>query len=131
MPELELTSESFEHGDPIPERHTCSGKGTSPPLAWSSVPDGTRTLALIVHDADAPSGDFVHWLAWNIDPADGGIAEDKPDPAPPAPVRRRGTGRTATTSVFTRSTQSSTSRRAPPASSSRMRSRGTSSRRPS
>jgi Raf kinase inhibitor-like YbhB/YbcL family protein len=80
MPELELTSESFEHGDPIPERHTCSGKGTSPPLAWSSVPDGTRTLALILHDPDAPSGDFVHWLAWNIDPADGGIEENKPAP---------------------------------------------------
>ena len=44
------------------------------------MPDGTRTLALIVHDADAPSGDFVHWLAWNIDPADGGIEEDKPAP---------------------------------------------------
>jgi Raf kinase inhibitor-like YbhB/YbcL family protein len=80
MPELELTSESFEHGEPIPERHTCSGEGTSPPLAWSFLPDGARTLALIVHDPDAPSGDFVHWLAWNIDPADGGIEEDKPAP---------------------------------------------------
>jgi Raf kinase inhibitor-like YbhB/YbcL family protein len=80
MPELELTSESFDHGEPIPERHTCSGNGSSPPLGWDFVPEGTRTLALIVHDPDAPSGDFVHWLAWNIDPADGGIDEDKPAP---------------------------------------------------
>ena len=63
MPELELTSDSFKPGEPIPERHTCSGEGTSPPLAWSSVPEGSRTLALIVHD-----------------PADGGIEENKPAP---------------------------------------------------
>jgi Raf kinase inhibitor-like YbhB/YbcL family protein len=81
MPEFELTSESFEHGEPIPGRHTCSGEGTSPPLVWSFVPEGTRTLALIVHDPDAPSGDFLHWLAWSIDPSDGGIEEDRPAPA--------------------------------------------------
>lgn len=80
MPELELTSDSFEPGEPIPERHTCSGEGTSPPLTWSFVPEGTRTLTLIVHDPDAPSGDFVHWLAWNIDPTDGGIEEGTPAP---------------------------------------------------
>lgn len=80
MPELELTSDSFSEGEPVPERHTCSGDGASPPLAWSGVPDGTRTMALIVHDPDAPSGDFVHWLAWNIDPADGGIEEGTPAP---------------------------------------------------
>jgi len=80
MPEFDLTSESFEHGESIPERHTCSGAGTSPPLAWSSVPEGTRAMALIVHDPDAPSGDFVHWLAWNIAPDDGGIDEDAPAP---------------------------------------------------
>lgn len=80
MPELELKSDSFERGEPIPERHTCSGEGTSPPLTWSFVPEGTRSLALIVHDPDARSGDFVHWLAWNIDPANGGIEENKPAP---------------------------------------------------
>jgi Raf kinase inhibitor-like YbhB/YbcL family protein len=81
MAELELTSESFDHGEPIPERHTCSGEGTSPPLGWDFVPEGTRTLALIVHDPDAPSGDFVHWLAWNIDPAGDRMDEDVPAPA--------------------------------------------------
>jgi Raf kinase inhibitor-like YbhB/YbcL family protein len=81
MAELELTSESFEHGEPIPEHHTCAGEGKSPPLAWSSAPEEARAMALIVHDPDAPSGDFVHWLAWNIDPDDGGIDEDTPAPA--------------------------------------------------
>ncbi|MGH2984472.1 MAG: YbhB/YbcL family Raf kinase inhibitor-like protein [Solirubrobacterales bacterium] len=81
MPKLGLKSDSFEYGEPIPERHTCSADGASPPLTWSFVPEGTRTMALVLHDPDAPSGDFVHWLAWNIDPADGGIEGDKPAPA--------------------------------------------------
>jgi Raf kinase inhibitor-like YbhB/YbcL family protein len=79
--ELELTSESVADGEPIPERHTCSGDGASPPLAWSGVPEGAQAMGLIVHDPDAPSGDFVHWLAWNLDPADGGIEENTPAPA--------------------------------------------------
>ena len=79
-PELELTSESFENGEPIPQRHTCAGEGKSPPLSWSLVPEGTRTMALIVHDPDAPSGDFVHWLAWNIDPESGRLDEGVPAP---------------------------------------------------
>jgi Raf kinase inhibitor-like YbhB/YbcL family protein len=81
MPDLELTSTAFDHGEPIPVKHTGDGEGTSPPLAWSRVPDGTRSLALIVHDPDAPSGDFTHWVAWNIDPAAGGLEEGVPAPA--------------------------------------------------
>jgi Raf kinase inhibitor-like YbhB/YbcL family protein len=81
VPDLELTSESFEHGEPIPERHSCSGEDASPPLVWSSPPEEARSMALIVHDPDAPSGDFVHWLAWGLDPADGGIEENSPAPA--------------------------------------------------
>ncbi len=80
MPDLELTSPAFDDGEPIPAKHTADGKGTSPPLAWDFVPEGTRTLALIVHDPDAPSGDFVHWLAWNIDPESGGLDEGVPAP---------------------------------------------------
>jgi Raf kinase inhibitor-like YbhB/YbcL family protein len=73
MPDLELTSEAFDEGDPIPEKYSCDGEDVSPALAWSSVPEGTRAIALIVHDPDAPSGDFTHWLAWNIDPEPGGL----------------------------------------------------------
>ena len=81
MPELELTSPAFGDGEPIPERHSCDGENTSPPLAWKFIPDGTRSLALIVHDPDAPSGDFLHWLAWNIDPHPGGLDEGASAPA--------------------------------------------------
>jgi Raf kinase inhibitor-like YbhB/YbcL family protein len=80
MPDLELTSPAFDDGDPVPEKHTADGDGSSPPLQWNFVPEGTRTMALIVHDPDAPSGDFIHWLAWNIDPDPGGLDEGMPAP---------------------------------------------------
>jgi Raf kinase inhibitor-like YbhB/YbcL family protein len=75
MPDFELSSSAFDAGQPIPRKYTCEGENAAPPLSWSSPPDGTRSLALIVHDPDAPSGDFVHWVAWNIDPAAGGLEE--------------------------------------------------------
>ena len=70
-----LTSTAFDDGAPIPARHTCDGEDVSPPLSWSEVPDGARSLALIVDDPDAPSGTFLHWLAWGVDPAAGGLTE--------------------------------------------------------
>jgi Raf kinase inhibitor-like YbhB/YbcL family protein len=81
MPDPELTSGAFEDGEPIPTKYTCDGEDASPPLTWSSLPDGTRSLALIVHDPDAPSGDFLHWLAWNIDPEPGALGEGETPPA--------------------------------------------------
>ena len=75
MPDPELTSTAFADGAKIPVKYTGDGKDVSPPLAWSFLPEGTRSLALIVHDPDAPSGDFTHWVAWNIDPEPGGLGE--------------------------------------------------------
>jgi Raf kinase inhibitor-like YbhB/YbcL family protein len=75
MPSPELTSTAFADGAAIPVRYTGDGANISPPLAWSFLPEGTRSLALIVHDPDAPSGDFTHWVAWNIDPEPGGMDE--------------------------------------------------------
>jgi Raf kinase inhibitor-like YbhB/YbcL family protein len=80
MTDVELSSTAFEEGQPIPERYSCDGDNASPPLSWTSLPEGTRSLALIVHDPDAPSGDFTHWLAWNIDPGSDGLEEDVPAP---------------------------------------------------
>jgi Raf kinase inhibitor-like YbhB/YbcL family protein len=71
----ELTSTAFADGAEIPVKYTGDGRNVSPPLAWSFLPEGTRSLALIVHDPDAPSGDFTHWIAWNIDPDPGGLDE--------------------------------------------------------
>lgn len=65
---LSLTSEAFQSGQPIPVQYTCDGADQSPPLAWSDPPAGTRSLALIVDDPDAPSGLFRHWGAYDIAP---------------------------------------------------------------
>jgi Raf kinase inhibitor-like YbhB/YbcL family protein len=88
MPDLELTSTAFADGASIPTKYTGDGANLSPPLAWAFVPEGTRSLALIVHDPDAPSGDFVHWLAWDIDPEPGGL--DGGAPAPTEGANGRG-----------------------------------------
>src|SRR5215216_6378892 len=74
---IELTS-SFEPGAVVPANNTCSGKNVSPPLAWSGVPAGARSLALLVEDPDAPGGTFVHWTAYDIDPGAGGLQEGEP-----------------------------------------------------
>ncbi len=69
MKELTITSSAFADGKAIPARYACDGPDISPPLAFGAVPDGTRSLALIVDDPDAPVGTWVHWVMWNV-PAD-------------------------------------------------------------
>ena len=81
MTEFTLSSAAFAHGDEIPRRHTCEGEDISPALSWSDPPTGTRALALIVDDPDAPRGTFTHWVAWNIDPIAGGLGEGQSAPA--------------------------------------------------
>jgi Raf kinase inhibitor-like YbhB/YbcL family protein len=66
---LRLTSGAFNHGGRIPDKHSKQGGNVSPPLAWSGLPAATQSLALIVDDPDAPSGLFVHWVAYAIPPA--------------------------------------------------------------
>lgn len=75
--DLTITTPAFEHGAPIPTRHTTEGDDVSPELAWSNVPEGTRQLALVCHDPDAPlTHGFTHWVLYGI-PADAtGIPED-------------------------------------------------------
>lgn len=60
---LEVTSEAFDDGGTIPQRYTCDGQDTVPPVSWSGLPDGTEQVAVTVTDPDAPGGTFVHWLA--------------------------------------------------------------------
>ncbi|HEV3226531.1 MAG TPA: YbhB/YbcL family Raf kinase inhibitor-like protein [Acidimicrobiales bacterium] len=62
---LTLTSSAFGSGEPIPKQFTCDGAGTSPPLAWGAVPQGTVELAIVVTDADANG--FVHWAIGGLD----------------------------------------------------------------
>jgi Raf kinase inhibitor-like YbhB/YbcL family protein len=65
-PGIELTSSAFGAGQPIPAKYTCAGQETSPPLAWADVPAGTKSLALLVEDPDAPGGTYTHWTVYGI-----------------------------------------------------------------
>lgn len=63
-----LTSSAFNEGAAIPPLYTCEGQDVSPPLAWTAPPDGTKSLALINDDPDAPGKTWVHWVVYNIPP---------------------------------------------------------------
>jgi Raf kinase inhibitor-like YbhB/YbcL family protein len=68
-----LISSAFADGQAIPDLYGCKGQNIKPPLVFKDVPAGAKSLALIVDDPDAPSGDWVHWLVWNIGPQTTGI----------------------------------------------------------
>jgi len=66
--DLELRSSTFRDHGPLPARYTSDGAGVSPPLTWSKVPPGTRSLVLVVEDADSPTPrPLVHAIA-TVDP---------------------------------------------------------------
>ncbi len=86
---LALTSSSFKPQGSIPNRYTCDGENVSPPLTWTGVPAGTKSLALVVDDPDAPDPahpkrTWVHWVLYNLPPADGGLVEGVAAAALPA-----------------------------------------------
>ena len=66
MEKLTVTSTAFAEGAAIGAKYTCDGVNVNPPLAIGATPAGTRSLALIMDDPDAPVGIWVHWVAWNI-----------------------------------------------------------------
>ena len=75
---LTLSSQAFSHSGTIPKRHTCEGEDVSPDLAWSNAPPGSKSLALIVDDPDAPDPaapklTWVHWVLYNIPPEAGAV----------------------------------------------------------
>jgi len=76
MDALKISSTAFENNGNIPEKYTCDGMDLNPPLRFQNIPSGTKSLALIVDDPDAPMGTWVHWVVWNIDPKTGEIKED-------------------------------------------------------
>jgi Raf kinase inhibitor-like YbhB/YbcL family protein len=75
---LALTSPSFHEGALIPRRHTCDGEDVSPPLAWSGVPPGTGSLALVCDDPDAPRGTWTHWVLYRLPPETDHLPEHVP-----------------------------------------------------
>ena len=76
MDSFKISSPVFTDNGQIPPRYTCDGDDINPPLHIENIPTGTRSLALIIEDPDAPSGLFVHWLVWNINPHQNEIAEN-------------------------------------------------------
>ncbi len=65
---LKVLSTAFSHKGHIPPLYTCEGEDINPPIEVNNIPEGTKTLALIVEDPDASRGVFDHWLVWNISP---------------------------------------------------------------
>jgi len=68
---IKINSDAFEDNGDIPAEFSCEGEGISPPLRWSNLPEGTRSLVLLVTDEDLPSPGFslfkiVHWVLYNI-----------------------------------------------------------------
>jgi Raf kinase inhibitor-like YbhB/YbcL family protein len=77
---LAISSTVFSNAGRIPANFTCEGDDLSPPLAWTGVPEGTKSLALIVDDPDAPDPAkpkrvYVHWVVYNISPNSAGFGE--------------------------------------------------------
>ncbi len=99
---MRLTSPVFNHEGDIPAVYTCDGKDINPPLEISEIPEGTETLALIMDDPDAPGRTFIHWVAYDIEPAEaieentspgtGGLTDfgrkDYGGPCPPSGTHR-------------------------------------------
>jgi len=80
---MKLTSAMFNHETAIPSRFTCDGSNVSPPLAWANVPAGTKSLALVVTDPDAPDPKapkttWVHWVVYDLPAGTQGLREAVP-----------------------------------------------------
>ena len=76
---MQLTSTAFAEGAAIPAKHTCDARNVSPPLKWTGVPAGAKSLALIVDDPDAPVGTWVHWVLYDLPATASELAEDVPE----------------------------------------------------
>jgi Raf kinase inhibitor-like YbhB/YbcL family protein len=72
---LMVTSPVFANNENIPAKYTCIGSNINPAIIITDIPDGTKSLALIVDDPEAPNGTFDHWIMWNI-PVTGKIDEN-------------------------------------------------------
>lgn len=97
-PALEVTSTSFAPGASMDAKYTCQGQDTSPALAWSKLPAGTRAVAVVVDDPDAPDPAapkrvWVHWVLYDL-PPDAALSEGAAPP-PGARVGKNDWGKTA------------------------------------
>ena len=73
---FQISSTVFKASQTIPDKYTYRGENINPPLQITGVPPSAKSLALIMHDPDAPNGNWVHWLVWNINSKTTKIAEN-------------------------------------------------------
>ncbi|HET9576073.1 MAG TPA: YbhB/YbcL family Raf kinase inhibitor-like protein, partial [Nitrospira sp.] len=78
---MRIVSTAFSNQSAIPALYTCEGKDISPPMTWADLPAGTKSLALIVDDPDAPDPaapkmTWVHWVLYNLPPTSDGLQEN-------------------------------------------------------
>jgi hypothetical protein len=76
MENLIVTSPVFENNKPIPQKYTADGSDINPPIEIKGIPKGTKSLALIMDDPDAPLRTWDHWIVWNIPPERNKIEEN-------------------------------------------------------
>ena len=74
-----IRAASLVPGSVLPDVYTCKGASESPEVTWDGVPAGTKSLALILDDPDAPGGRFTHWLVFNIPPDSRGLPRAQPN----------------------------------------------------
>jgi len=75
---IKLTSPAFADGGMIPPKFTCDGRSVSPALQWGPAPAGTKSWAVICNDPDAPGGNFVHWILYDLPAGETGVPEALP-----------------------------------------------------
>ncbi len=63
---MRIDSSVLHDGFPLQLQQTCDGLGERPPLTVADIPEGAQSLAVVIEDPDAPTGAFVHWVAWNV-----------------------------------------------------------------
>jgi len=88
---MDIKSPAFAPGALIPPKYTCDGADLSPPVSFSGAPAGTKSLALIADDPDAPMGTWVHWVVWNIPAGTRSLEEGVPKKETVADGARQGT----------------------------------------
>jgi len=76
---IAVDSSAFEDGEEIPGQYSLSGSNISPPISWSGLPQGAKSVAVICNDPDAPKGRWAHWVIFNIPPDVSALPENLPD----------------------------------------------------
>jgi Raf kinase inhibitor-like YbhB/YbcL family protein len=85
---MTVTEGAFTH-DTMPDRFTCAGKRpVSPPISWAGAPAGTKSIALVVDDSDAPITPYVYWVVFDIGPGTSALLEGQ---LPPGARQAHGT----------------------------------------